>query len=199
MIPFLILIIVSSVTSDVCSELNTSSVPTLEKVHDLWNWCLDDTNCVDLFYQDHPNFTVFNFLTKNIASQYNSLDSAYNDLFCNKTLEESLRNLWLLILRAKINETQLCDINHVVVVDTNQLTRTCVCRGDKICKDISDHMNGIYVILSLFLFISVCIVIFLIVQIILQVRKGKTENTTETKKVKVSSLFDKREKKKPFF
>jgi hypothetical protein len=175
--------------AEICDELDTTPVSTLEKVNELWSWCLDDFYCTELFYQDHPNITVFNYLARPIVSEYDSLDSPYNDLFCNKTREEALQNLWYLILKANVDDTQICDINHVLVVDRDQLSSTCLCRGDKICKDISDHMTGMYVLVSLALFLALCINVSLIIKIKLQLDASRNP-TTVVPQVKGKWGFD---------
>jgi hypothetical protein len=191
MILIFLLLFVSSISADeVCDELNTTAVSTLETINILWNWCLSDSDCVDSFYQDHQNLTVFNFLAKPIAAQYGSVDEPYDTLFCNKTKEEAVKNLWLLLLRAYRTETKICDINHILVVDKDQLKSTCVCRGDRVCRDVSDTLGSFKVMYILFLVIGVIVAILLAIILKMNIDTSRlTKKKTEKKEDNSSASF----------
>jgi hypothetical protein len=196
---FFLLLLFTTVKSDVCTELNTTASTPLTMVNTLWTWCLEDSECADLFYQENPNITVFSFLAKPIALLYQSLDTPFEDLFCNVTKDDAVKNVWLLLLKSMIDSMQICDINHILVVDIDELTTDCICKGDKVCKNLSDHLTLLFVMSSGFLVISVAVMILLSIDIwarislyhVMKNSKGTTKDVT----IKISNN-DKKKKKK---
>lgn len=111
----------------------------------LYNWCLADPKCASYYQlQIAPNFTVFSYLVQPIAAAYGTLTLLWQQNVCTTDLQ-NLGNLWTLLLRARRQEVQACDINHRLVVSADGLTASCVCVAGKLCVELSDQRTAVIV------------------------------------------------------
>lgn len=128
------------------ASVNTTDVTTI--INTLYGWCIGNVNCADLFYQNPiNNLTVFTYLVKPIITQYPSLQQPLYQYVCgNLTDTQILMNLWLLILPSALSQQSVCDANHHLVVNYNQLTSSCVCNPTSLCTEQTNGTVALYII-----------------------------------------------------
>lgn len=136
---------------------NTVSNKTSALIKQLYNWCIADSHCSDLFYQnDVNNITIFKYMVESIIETENYLHKPFQ-LICGDdgTVSDNdiLKNLWLLTLMSRKYEQNICDINHILLFDRNTVTSKCVCKPNKLCSDEGNNLSGIYAILIINLII----------------------------------------------
>jgi uncharacterized membrane protein YgcG len=130
------------VTCDTALDNTTDSVVILEQLLD---WCILDQHCSNMYYQsDSENSTVFKFMIRHIIRDIEQgLEDPLRLYICNTTYTEALKYIWTLILKARRDEVQVCDINHHYVVSLDELKGECVCDHHRLC---TDEKNDVYLL-----------------------------------------------------
>lgn len=154
----MILVVIAAVerinSSDVV-ECDTSppTTNTTQIETQLYEWCLDDTACSDLYYQGsstNRNFTLFRYMIVDIISDYSSLQQPLDEIVCgNRTDDEILEDLWMLILTSKLGQDMVCDLNYKLVINSEDLTSKCVCKEGEDCSSHRDPAILLKTIMSL--------------------------------------------------
>lgn len=125
-------------------------------LHTIFNWCVEDSQCSELYHQSYrTNLTVFLHLVDRrfLKDLYNPIRSL---LCAGDTLEDFVRKIWLLTIKANPNQSQLkCDVNHYLSFDANGSKSFCVCRPDKICHDELFDRTPFYILIGLIGFLAV--------------------------------------------
>jgi hypothetical protein len=146
MILFLLMLIRSVMSSDLCNSIEEVAVPanrsSADFVDTLFRWCVSDVGCRRLYFQDiKENATVFSILLKKHVRFNASFDenTASRSLFCNNGEASSFspRDSWLLFLKNSSNNAEkpiFCDINHQLAFDST-LTPNCICIPGRVCTD----------------------------------------------------------------
>lgn len=168
---------VDTLSGDINNKKSTLSQITLserEMIETLFQYCVSDPVCSRLYHQEfRKNITVFNYLLNPSVYAESGISSKTSEgvlesssssmerfgllypvesMLCSqeKEISEINRQLWLLQLISKrSSDPILCDVNHLLVVDENDLTTFCVCRPDRICTDHLYDLVLFYLVLIL--------------------------------------------------
>lgn len=158
--------IVMMLSSTMALNCSISGTTTNKKTitDTLYQWCISDTMCSNLYSQfPTANYTVFSFLTRWIVSNTDYLEEPLYTYVCgNQTTSDVLQSLWLLSLYGMVNNQSICDGNHLIQVDLENMSAKCVCKPGHNCSDNSNVIVLFGVIIGLILAISM-IILFIIV------------------------------------
>jgi len=173
----LILLTFAVTTNNATVQCNTATYPKTWESNNryvmstkLFEWCQRDNTCSHLYHQNPwNNFTVFDFLTRGIVGSFGSLSAPLNDLICggNYTEEVVMENVWMMLLKANANiRPVVCDWNHDIVVDFDQLNAQCVCQSNQMCSSSTSNTKSVVALLIVASVLVFCLCILLIVRII---------------------------------
>lgn len=148
----------------------------------LFEWCQNDPTCSILFQQStHANFTVFNYLVRNIVGSTESLLVPFKQLVCNNYTESQvIENVWMLILQAEASmRPTVCDWNHDLSVDLDGLVANCVCQADQMCASSKAEMRGILTMIIIAAVLAGIIIIVLLYGIFTDLKAFKRASSRE--------------------
>lgn len=131
--------------------VSTNSTALVDK---LWEWCVSDADCREVYHQmaDAPNRTVFYYLLQpsDIVTSSTQEDDLVRSVACASDVSSVNRALWIRYMIAKRKVlAPLCDINHELRFDATTLQSTCVCRPDRVCTEAIFVLWPYYVAITL--------------------------------------------------
>lgn len=149
-----------------CDGITETSVDSTKGMQLLLGYCLEDERCTELYGMlPTPDINVFAHLFKSfrvssdMPYDFEYVESTVKDMICNKTMDDVMMFIWILIMRYNAVSVSVCSVNErFILTDPESGTGGCVCMPDKTCY-YEDSLSNLLIALMFIIIILLLSVI----------------------------------------